>query len=1218
MLEVVEGEMLDVVEEVPAAPLAAEPIETPSWRSAPPEVRKAHAPGRTPPQPPAPQRESPAQPPAPSWRDAPPPVRKSDAPDANATVRVRRPSPADTVVPIPKAPEPPRRRSASETLSDVGGQPLELPPGVWDAPPVRRGETVQITPEYSSDYQAAAPRVSRRRAWLVMTLVVAVVGSVLGAAIYLVSVAKKENEDQLFADAQKALEEGKLSSAAEQFRHLREQFPDGDQAATYRFLEDWAHLAGDLQGPQADPAVLEELEKFLDAHKGEPVLKAHGHDIGKALVVFAENFGQRNANPTSEAPLESIARLDASRTKLYESAGKEALEPGEGTRINQTMRSVRVAVERWQRRSAILANLRARPATADGIRDARRLLQDHAGEFPDLSGSPEVAEIFDKLYKGHLESIVYVPGGGPERPAAAPEILQPSVVFDPLLAGTPGSSRADDPTVLAVARGLLYGLSQRTGAIKWARRVGIDTTRLPVVVPADVGRRERILALSSDSATLTALDADGTRLWDYHLQSPCLGRPLVVEGRAFLPTLDGVVHEIELARGQLVGRYRLGQRLTVGGASEAGSGRLYLPGDDSCVYVLDTTQRRCTLVLYTNHPSGSLRSEPLLIPPVVLGGVEIEIGYLVLNQAEGLDAIRLRVFDLPLKGRDQGPRPLNPEPRLAGWTWFRPSLDAEKVVALSDRGVLGLFGIRQPKNIDQPLFPLVGSGGLSLDAILPPTPHRGRAQVVQMQGDDFWVLANGGLQRLALAWDAQTGPKLVKSWPKSLSLGSPLHEAQVVEKVGGDSSILFLVTQPARQAACVATAVDDVEGHVLWQRQLGVVCRGEPLWLTPGGGGGPLLVCMDQAGSLFALNPERFPPTERAPWQGGGQSVAGALDENPQMAPMLLPGPDGKSVYQLACPGDGGKLLIRRVEWSGEDRRLACKEREIALPAALAGPPAVVDGMLVLPLASGHLVRLPIPLPDEPTPDSGPDWRSRVAPPGAAGYVLSLGGDLMLTTDGGRGLTCWRWPRGNTFTPLGTSRQKPTSLDLTDRVGALPVLLPGPADGPQRVCVADSAGEVSLLAMRGDGLLEVKRTWPLHGALTAGPFLRTMPGGETRIGCVVEGRRLVWLDPNRDKPAWEYQTTGGAVAGQPQLIEGLVVVADGSGNVKALDPGDGKEKAPGYHLAGSVVPAASPVAFGPRRLFVPLSDGTALLLEMHKVLPGGNRGDAPPELLPEK
>jgi len=130
----------------------------------------------------------------------------------------------------------------------------------------------------------------------------------------------------------------------------------------------------------------------------------------------------------------------------------------------------------------------------------------------------------------------------------------------------PGNARKNDPIVLALARGVLYALKQSNGELKWATRVGIDTTVLPQrVPPSATNPDERLLVLSADTQTLTALDTNGDSLWEYPVGQPVLGRPVLMDQRAYLAAYDGWVHEIELAQGKLLGRYPLGQRLTCGG-----------------------------------------------------------------------------------------------------------------------------------------------------------------------------------------------------------------------------------------------------------------------------------------------------------------------------------------------------------------------------------------------------------------------------------------------------------------------------------------------------------------------------------------------------------------------------------------------------------------------------------------------------------------------------
>ena len=291
-----------------------------------------------------------------------------------------------------------------------------------------------------------------------------------------------------------------------------------------------------------------------------------------------------------------------------------------------------------------------------------------------------------------------------------------------------------------------------------------------------------MLVLSDDARLLTALDLDGRRLWEYRLGAACLGRPLIVKNKAYLPAFDGQIHEVRLSDGKLEGRWQIGQPLSVGGVHQKGTDLVYFPADDTCVYVLNIAKRECEMVLYTNHPAGSLRGEPL-----VIGGDDAarDAGlppYLLLTQASGSDETAMKLYQLPIADRHAPPVVMNPQPRIQGWTWFTPYSDSEKVVCLSDAARLGLFGIRQPRNRDNPLFPLirseaVGAAGLDLTELFQKEEgeRRERALVAHVQGDDLWVLASGRLQRLEVRLNQRVGPQIVGRWKMPLELGSPLH-----------------------------------------------------------------------------------------------------------------------------------------------------------------------------------------------------------------------------------------------------------------------------------------------------------------------------------------------------------------------------------------------------------------------------------------------------------
>ena len=1166
---------------------------------------------------------------APSWQHPPP---------------VRRPTP--TPAPAP-APEPPPA---------VNNGPREMAPGTWEPPPVRRGQPAapaeapaglpmetapaeapaeqaagdkELDIDYTGSVEGAVeapkedeeldidfysavgepiPHPPARRLALVVAAFALLVVAVLGGGAWLVWSIMHVSEGEMARQADDAYKGEQYSQAAVLYKQLGEQFPASDKHDSYLFMQGLSDLRYKAKALNPDiPEVTDAFFNFLSNNKehNEDALKDHAPDLGETVVRLAEGYFARNPRPADETtPLHVMDRLQ----KAFDAAAAlglgDAGPPLKG-RFAKADNSVRGGVRLLVLRNQSVNDLKKAmsvPSPSLAVRQFINRLKEEKRVLSDIDQDPEVVEMQKQVYAHHLAGVTYK-----ERvenlPPARRENDEATFVVNPLLNGTPGKAPSGDPIRLALARGVLYALKSTNGDTKWAVRVGVDTTALPVRVPATAASPERILVPSADDESLSAFDADGKGLWTYRLGEKCLGRPLVIGNLAYVPTYDhkakgedgGKVYVIELAQGKLTGVYDLGQPLTCGGVRQPGTNLLYFPADDFCVYVLDVQQQRCVNVLYTGHPAGSLRGEPLVLTP----NPAANESWLVLNEALGLHETEMHVYHLPLQDREQPPEKLDPPPVVPGWTWFPPAHDDEKVAVIGDTGVLGLFGIRQMRNQnDPPLFPLLPSFHVAAAA---KAGDGGRSEVVEMQDQDLCVLARGRLERLSLELNAAAGPRLEPAAPwHAPDLGSPLHASQVeTHPLGGN--MLYLVTQPLRQQTCLATAVDDKEGDVLWQRQLGMVCQGEPLELRPPGGtGAPILLTLDRGGGLFAFDPAKHADLKDGDWRDGGKSLFPALDDGPDAAPVLLPGPDGRSAYEIASPGDGSQLVVRRVERTADG--LVTTEKQVPLTSPLAGTPAVTPSMLVLPLAKGVLARLTLPLADKPTLEEGPNWRSRRAPPDARGRTTALADGTFLTGDGARGLTHWDWTAARDWKafPAGKDPREPTR-ELDNSLTADPVLLPAAKDAPARLCVADAAGVVTLWAVADDGGLKKGRSWNL-GRVTAGPYVQRLPGGETRIGCVVNEKQLVWLDPDADKPLWTHPAKPAAeLVGRPQVVGGLVVVADESGLIVGLDPATGQAAGPEYHLHGSTAPAAAPVNFGADRLFVPHSDGTVLLPPMSRI-----------------
>jgi outer membrane protein assembly factor BamB len=487
----------------------------------------------------------------------------------------------------------------------------------------------------------------------------------------------------------------------------------------------------------------------------------------------------------------------------------------------------------------------------------------------------------------------------------------------------------------------------------------------------------------------------------------------------------------------------------------------------------------------------------------------------------------------------------------------------------TDAGRLGLFGVRLPGNRDALLFPwLKDHPALSGGA------RRGRALIAHADDASTWVLSHGELQRVDSTFTEKTGPGVTPRWADPPALGTPLHAAQTVVAEG--RTILFLTTQAPDGADCYCWAVDAGSGRVLWRRQLGVVPVGAPVAWGKG-------VAFPDSGGLLLFHETNLSGAKQG-WRSAGTRLV--ADANSQL---------------IAVRADGSLL---RLAWSEQtlswqsfsaDKGARAADGSATLPAPLAGTPALHADYVVAALTNGVVVRIDLAgstatgaTAVRATATSGPDWRSSGADEQAQAHVVALGQDVFAITDGSRGVQLVHWPEAKSWSKKGTAT-------LAHRIVAPPAALGAPdmkVTSELRLVVADASDAVTVLngAVLAGANLDKARRWTLSGKVSAGPLV-CGPG----IVCVLDGRRVVWLDPSAAMPLWEYPCAA-RIAGPPRWTNGKLLLADVSGAVTTLDPATGAATGAGYgagfSFRGDVAPAATPLVLGDGRIVIPLSDGT--------------------------
>lgn len=1134
------------------------------------------------------------------WHDEPPPTRErtlqsGDSADAAPPVstpetskRQRRPveSVSDGIPfpalpsgdPGPAAPEPPYLSSVMEPMAEP-----------WSPPPVRRRDGVSAeapaTVPSAHDHipvehnVEVAPRPQRRRA-LVVVLTFAVATILVSFSTWFIFL--RQTEQTLWRQAKTAYDAGHYGEARGPLDQLAKDYPDSDRYARYQFLSELASIRARAEGlnPEAQDTFAR-LVRFAEeeADRNGPLLDEYSAEVGQTFFKLAKDL---ILIARSQADVGILGQAERSLVLAQKFSNAITIGPE-----RQEIGRIREEAAKQDRLHQLCNDLDEflHHMSREGPRKARSLIRERSKQDPEFAKDPGVLDRLKQIDEGQRGLITWRQGAAIPPPRDAPEA---GLLISPSMIAAQGSAAPAERVVFSIARGVLTAHDLATGEAQWATRVGVDTTLLPVRLPAAGGSPESVLVLSTfgpQASDLTRRDArTGRPLWHYALSAPALGRPAVVGNRVYVATYDGIVHEISIFEGRLVGSFDVGQRLTVGPVFEEGTRLLYVPADSRDVFVLDLDnhERPCQAILETGHPAGSLRGEPIIVSRESLRRdfhlpLDAWPDYLVLSQAEGLGTMTLRIFRLPVRPGQENPPLL--ERKLEGWPWFSPPYDGEKLVQVTDAGVLGLVGIRQYGNQDAALF-MMETHQLFVGG---ETAGYGRAQVVHIDAlNNLWVLAEGKLQKYhfdQFGQPGEPGPRLVPRWDKPLPLGSPLHGSQADDA----TRLLCLVTQAPSQHTCLATAVNMETGQVQWQHQLGMVCQGDPVRV------GADVVAVDQGGGLFAFHPG---PGLRSLPRGWRIDPAAALSPSDERTARthLLPEPGGQWAIEVAWAATGTELVVRRHE-PGK----AKTEMHYRLSAPPGGTPFLAGESLLLPLADGDLLRQP--LREGAEPSKVVHWRAPYADAGAQGHVVALGGDDLISTDGSTGLTHWHWPAGPVY-------QQMAKLLLPARITDAPALLPASnAPDKQQLAIGCADGRLYLVEDRpaasgGGRELAIVRWWDLGGRLTAGPFLRG-----PRLGCVVDRTLLLWLDPSRDTPLWQYRSPD-VLEGQPRLIGPSLVLADLRGRYVCLDPETGKaNSAAGYQLRASVAPAGSPVAFGSDKVLAPLSDGTALLLPLADFIP---------------
>jgi outer membrane protein assembly factor BamB len=982
--------------------------------------------------------------------------------------------------------------------------------------------------------------------------------------------------EALKRDYQDAVAKKRWSEVLEKGKTLHEKVSDPGEIKDIDFMMSWATLQSDITPAKlADAASIKKSANELLQFEKTKRSEKHFGEIRRDIFESAYNLVKTGsvllaAKPDADTvkdlePVVQLMRVYQKESLATDDAASKEKEAT--TKYDAAVEAV--AAEAAKKDWLVRYDEVLKKQSVSMIDDLQQAFLEQAKKHPRLQDNAELQDKLSQLSRVEPSWVLF--SKKDETPPTTQFPFGTSLRICPPVK-TPPEVKDDSATVLAMARGTLYGLSAQTGKDRWALRTGQDLKDLPPRISQSLSGPDLAFVVTTEKTKdegfhswLSCMNlTTGERVWARSLVGSCPAGPILMGTRLAVPMKEAL-GIVEAASGKLTGVFTFtGYDLNISPVFDKARNRLVVPVDRRRLFVLDLAQNACVGVINTGHAAGGLGGTPIIVDDTLI---------CCITSGSGVGTTNVVGYDLkdPRFGQIA-----NFE--VVGHTTSSPFVDGETVGVVTDSGMMAFFGVGKGappgSKGNTPFFkladpqPLVLSEGDKQTGV-----PLGRSQIAYVSLGDWWIFSQD--QLIKATFDPYRG-KLSVSSQNATALGTPLHRSQL----SPDGKLLVTVTQAKNQPQMLATGLDSLSGQIVWQTQLGTVASGEPV------SSGDTVVMLDQGGAVFLTSADQIAKT--ADWQVCGSWPAlpvfatwRKLIAHQSARSPTATGAGEQFVVSLSFDPKRARLIVRLIDLHGKKSQ----SKEFPLTYAPFGTPAVAaDGTVLCPCRDGNVYQFNF---QSGAATSLFAWRDPNSLPNVQGHLLLASATELLATNGTSKVLRWEKTGG------GAWRKAMTDLDLPARASTGLCLLPN-----SLVAVGDETGTLHVLSL---GSLASPQQWKLSGTITKGPFRV----GPTGVGCVVDGKKAWWINALGEEKGHLF--TADAILGQPMSLKGEMILAvleadERLGTLAGyawVDLETGKRQAL-ERLAIGLGPASGPVPLGTDRIFAPLTDGTVMILQKTK------------------
>ncbi len=996
----------------------------------------------------------------------------------------------------------------------------------------------------------------------------------LTAAWLFIDVAKLETEEKKRNYAQEQLSEKNFLLASVKFEELASLHPQSAWYQEYLFLEKIASQRNGLESESHNPSeTFEKLRtKPLTTSEHSPFAWIQYLGLMQALL----------EKSIAEPALLDWVEVEVNNVKK-KTPGDEA---GAVLALIAEKRSIlaKQKLEEQEKASflAQLKQLEALPAHT-AFQSIQYFMEQELLRNPKSNNISDCKVALETAKTRHLHSIVYEKNNLQEKQSpSSQKILQGWKYYqhpEQFLRIANWTPELQSP-ILALNHGILYALDRTRGNVLWIKRLGVDVESTPLEFSNNKSTDASLITLEDNGTSLSALDKSGSTLWKTSLGGTCLAGITLWHNTALIPCLEGFLVEVELAGGNILGRWNLGQALLhplfIPHDSNAG----FIPADPGHILCLDLATKKCTGIIASNHALGALIFPPL---PVFLTNQK-EPSHVLLCIEEPGPITTISIFPLPTNQNSYIKHPIYRN-IFSGRISCPPVPYQNRLAILDQSQDLSFFAWNQ-ESTKAPLVPFFDDKNQNkplANLFESLKQKKGTSQVLAFDETEADVLYNGHYCKLFFAWNLRDGLKLTSSKPPFPQTGTLSSKPILIEDPALSRNAWAIIGK-LPNSSTIAQLIDSQKNKLLWKTLLSPSFESAPLSINPTPEKNFLLLA-DSAGNLFLAKNNLLPPIKmQSNWAEGALCIARNSNSDSQSLSHLLQLEDKKSALQILQDTTSKKVTLKLISFDNESPNI--KSLDIPeITHAFAGIPKTLGNQILIPLSNGSIARIWLK-DNKPISSTGPTWKSPEAAKNTQCKIAILDNNTFCFSDGTNGTSFFRWNNipDATFekikAPQNFAPAQCFSLDsIPTEKGSLGIFL-------------DPQGQLTPFESKPDGSIQKLNTLDLKVTPKASWIVQGA-NRPLRYAIASNAGRFVWIDLTGEKTLWDIPLASAPLV-KPFVIEQKILLFLESGDTLLLDEATGKILKTGFNLPEGLFPSTTPYQAADNSIFIPFTDGTVL------------------------